>query len=61
MNAFVYVCICIGQLRDAVRGAIPDSNFLILDASIGTLLLVINLRFLLNVAKENYKISATSA
>jgi hypothetical protein len=57
--AFVYVCFCIGQLQDALQGAPVLNVALTVDVAIGTWLLVANLRFLLNVAKENYFVSTS--
>jgi hypothetical protein len=54
---FVYVCLCIGQIQDALRGAPPPSITLIVDVAIGCLMLVAHLRFLVHVAKENYLLS----
>jgi hypothetical protein len=50
----VYVCFCIGQLQDVLRGAQPPDTLTLIDVSIGTAVLVVNLRFLTRVAIENY-------
>ena len=57
--AFLYVCFCIGQVADALRGG-PNDIYLMLEWSISIFFLVSTLRFLVMVAKENYVFSASS-
>lgn len=56
VNAFIYICICIGQFRDGWQGARPDSFLLTLDVAMGTALLLISVRFLIRIARENYSL-----
>ena len=50
----IYICFCIGQLQDVLRGAQAPVTLTLIDLSIGTAVLVIILRFLTRVAIENY-------
>lgn len=60
-DLFVYACCCIGQIRDALRGVQIESVTLLIDFTIGTLLLVATIRFLASVARQNYLISKSTA
>jgi hypothetical protein len=57
MYGFCYVVSCFSQVMDAMRGAPANHPALVVDFSIGTLLLIATLRFLFNVARENYTFS----
>jgi hypothetical protein len=57
MNAFVYFCFCFGQVRDALRGVLPDNIALTVDVSLGALLLLVQMRFLVRVARANYYVT----
>jgi hypothetical protein len=61
VNLFVYGCFSVGQIRDALQGVQVESVALLVDFTIGTLLLVTTIRFLVNVARENYQISRSRA
>lgn len=53
----VYSLIILSNIIDALRGVPANGPALVVDSSLGTLLLVALLRFVLKVARENYYVS----
>ena len=53
---FFYAISIFEQIMDVIQGAPPNNPALVMDFSIGSLLLVTTLKFLFRVARENYRI-----
>ena len=54
LYSFIYVVFVLGQIRDALRGAVPDPAGVTVDFAVGLALLATNIRFLIQAARYNW-------